>query len=131
MEVKLIDLLQSKPALDTLNVIPFKAVYSNKINKLVKAVNDEVKIFQETLDKRKAELFEGVSEGDQPDESKMNDFNGEMNELTDTIISLNVEPVKMSWFAKSNGAINDQTDWHDFTPAAFHALSWLIVDDCA
>lgn len=131
MEVKLIDLLNSKPALDVLNGIPFKANHSIIINRAVNAVNVEVKLFHETLDKRKAILLDGVPEGEKPDVDKLQEFNEEMKEATDTILSLNVEPVKFSWFAKSNGAINDDTEWHDFTPAAFQALSWLIFDDCA
>ncbi len=126
MDVKLINLLQSKTALNALNNISFKAIYSCRINKIIKAVNNELQNFDEVLKEKRASYF---SKGAEPDQEDIDKFENEMNEATQDVITLDVSNVKLSWFAKSNGAINENTDWHEFEPAHFQALSWLIVDD--
>lgn len=129
MDVKLRDLINSKTALLALNSITFKALYGFKVKKIVEAVNNEMKHFEEELKEKQKVLFEGIPEGEKPDEEKIESFNEEMEEAIDQTVSLNIKPVNLSWFAKTNGAINDNTEWHDFTPANFQALGWLIECD--
>ena len=129
MDVTLKDLINSKNALSALHSITFKALYGFKVKRIVEAVNNEMKHFEEELKEKQAELFDGVPDGEKPDDEKVKAFNEEMDEALDQIISLDIKPVNLSWFAKSNGAITDNTEWQDFTPVNFQALSWLIIDD--
>jgi len=129
MEVKIIDLLKSKNAMNALNQITFKAIYGMKINKIVKAVNAELENFQDEYDKKVKILREGLAEDEMPSEEMANTFNEEMDEASAAIVNLPNDKMKFSWFAKTNGAINEHTEWHDFSPSHFQTLDWLINDD--
>lgn len=125
IDVKLIELISSKNALDALNKISFKALNAYKIKKIVKAANDEIQIFNDLLNDKRASLLKDK----EPSQEAVTKFETEMNEAAEIIVTLDIPNVNLSWFARSNGAINENTDWHDFEPAHFQALSWLIVDD--
>lgn len=125
MEVKLIDLLNSRESLAALNAIPFKALYGFKVKKILKAVNDELAIFEELLKEKREE----IQKDGEPTPEQIEAFEKEMQAATAVPVELDISNVNLSWFARTNGAITDDTEWHDFTPAHFQMLSWLIVDD--
>jgi len=73
------------------------------LKKIIAAINIEVTTFQEMLDEKRKILFDGVIDGEQPNDQKMEAFNSEMQEVTESIISLDFDQIKLSWFAKTNG----------------------------
>lgn len=129
LEVTLKDLFNSKHALNELNSITFKALHGYKVKKIVSAVNAEMTIFEDELKEKRDVLFKDIPEGENPTDEQTLIFNDEINELLDTMVTLKVDHVKLSWFAKSNGVINDDTEWHDFKPSHFQSLAWLINCD--
>lgn len=129
MKIKIIDLLSSNIALEALNAIPFKAIYAFKVKKAIKAVNDELKIFHSMLDDRRKELTAGLADGDKLDPESIAAFEKEAAEAAEQEVELTVNLIQLSWFARTNGPVNEFSEWHDFQPAHFQKLNWLINDD--
>lgn len=125
MDVKLLELLKARQAIAALNQINFKAVHSFKIRNVVKAIDTELQSFDELLKEKQDEL----NKDGKPTEEAIQAFETEMNEAAENMVSLRDQKINLSWFAKSNGQIFEGTEWHEFSPQHFQALSWLIEDD--
>ncbi|MDH3325186.1 MAG: hypothetical protein OEM38_00550 [Gammaproteobacteria bacterium] len=125
MKVKMLDLINSRNALGAMRQIPFRAIYGIKIGKAIKAINLELSEFDSIVKEKR----DAITKNGEPTNEQIKDFESEVNEATSEDIDLDVQSVNFSWFAKKGGPITDETEWHDFAPANFELLDWLIVDD--
>ena len=122
MKVKLFEIYSSVPVMNKILEATLPATVSFQLTKLLKTLNEEIKIIEEQRVKLVTKYGEnGENEAVTVSDSKKEEFLKEFSELLESEIELNWQPLSISNFDGLNLSVNDMlkvqflfTDWYIF-----------------
>lgn len=108
MKVKLFEIYSSVPVMNKILEATLPATVSFQLTKLLKTLNEEIKIIEEQRVKLVTKYGEnGENEAVTVSDSKKEEFLKEFSELLESEIELNWQPLSISNFDGLNLSVND------------------------